>query len=267
MYQLQLLDELKDFTNLKNLIESDDWIIEQKIDGQRVCLVIEKGKAKAYNRKGVEITFPAKILKKLEQFTNVSCILDGEYLNGTFYVFDMFSVGGNDFSHKELKQRRFVMRAIVKNMKLEEIKSLDFASNTTDKAQLIRNLKAINAEGIVAKKATSPYLFGAKNPQTLKYKFYKSIDCVIGTTWVDGKQSAELLLKDKNEFIEVARCKIDPGTLNVLKYGDVVEVKYLYATPSKRLYQPIFTRLRNDKDADECTVDQMVETCKTIPVR
>lgn len=268
MYQLQLLSEIKDFTNLKNIIESKDWIIEQKIDGQRVCLSIDRGQVKAYNRKGVEITFPTKIKQKIAPFTDVSCALDGEYLNGVFYAFDMFNLGGHDISFKILKHRKFIMRSVIRKLAIEEIKSLDSASETVTKAKLIQELKKNKAEGVVAKKLDSQYLFGNKSPDALKYKFYKSLDCVVGETWYNDKQSCQLLLKDEDgTFKEVAKCKVTPSILNMLNFGDVVEVKYLYATSSNRLYQPIFTRLRNDKHAEECGMNQMIETCKTISVK
>ena len=40
----------------------------------------------------------------------------------------------------------------------------------------------------------------------------------------------------------------------------VAEVKYLYATDDKVLFQPVFVRTRDDKEASACTIDQLVQT-------
>lgn len=268
MKKLQLLSEIKDFTSLKAIIESDDWIIEQKIDGQRISVHVNRGITTAYNRKGVELTVPKELSKQFLPFENKSMILDGEYLNGIYYVFDVLSLGHAEVDYKPLKQRKILLRATVKSLKIPQLVNVRSASGTTDKASLIRDLKKVKAEGIVAKNLDAAYSYGNKTENMLKYKFYKTVDCVVGETWYNNKQAVQLLLKNEEEtFIEVGKCKVVPGVLQKLEYGDVVEVKYLYATPSKRLYQPIFSNIRTDKHASECDINQLVGTCKNILVK
>jgi hypothetical protein len=40
---------------------------------------------------------------------------------------------------------------------------------------------------------------------------------------------------------------------------DVVEVRYLYATRSNHIVQPVLLRKRNDKRADDCLLNQLVK--------
>lgn len=268
MKKLQLLSEIKDFTNVKTIIESDDWIVEQKIDGQRVALHCNRGEARMFNRKGNELTVPKPIAKSLSNFPDRSFILDGEYLNGTYYAFDALSIGGKDIDFKILKHRKFLMRPMVKTLKIPEIKSVDWATTAKDKALLIRQLKDMRAEGIVAKNLQSIYSYGNRTEDMLKYKFYKTADCIVGETWVNGKQAVQLLVLDKNNnFIDIGKCKVVPSMLKKLSFGDIIEVKYLYATSSNRLYQPIFSKKRNDKTKEECRLDQLIGTCKEILVK
>jgi ATP-dependent DNA ligase len=44
----------------------------------------------------------------------------------------------------------------------------------------------------------------------------------------------------------------------------VAEVEYLYATEDDQLFQPVFLRLRDDKEPDECTLDQLVRTSRDV---
>jgi hypothetical protein len=42
----------------------------------------------------------------------------------------------------------------------------------------------------------------------------------------------------------------------------VAEVRYLYATDADILYQPVFVQLRDDKDAADCGIGQLVRTSR-----
>jgi len=44
----------------------------------------------------------------------------------------------------------------------------------------------------------------------------------------------------------------------------VAEVKYLYATDDQQLFQPVFVRLRDDKKARECLLEQLRSTDRSI---
>jgi ATP-dependent DNA ligase len=44
----------------------------------------------------------------------------------------------------------------------------------------------------------------------------------------------------------------------------VAEVQYLYATDDDILFQPVFVQLRDDKDPEECTLDQLVRTNREV---
>ncbi len=40
--------------------------------------------------------------------------------------------------------------------------------------------------------------------------------------------------------------------------GDLIEVRYLYATGARRLYQAIYLRKRDDQSDSDCTIDQLI---------
>jgi ATP-dependent DNA ligase len=44
----------------------------------------------------------------------------------------------------------------------------------------------------------------------------------------------------------------------------IAEVQYHYATETEQLYQPVFIRLRDDKSAQECRLDQLSKTRRDV---
>jgi len=44
----------------------------------------------------------------------------------------------------------------------------------------------------------------------------------------------------------------------------VAEVRYLYATEDEQLFQPVFVRLREDKPAQDCKLDQLEKTRRDV---
>lgn len=74
-----------------------------------------------------------------------------------------------------------------------------------------------------------------------------------------GAENAILGAYDREgNLVEVGACSMigKPDA----RPGDVAEVRYLYATPpTMRLYgPPNFVRVRDDKRAAECSIDQLV---------
>jgi ATP-dependent DNA ligase len=44
----------------------------------------------------------------------------------------------------------------------------------------------------------------------------------------------------------------------------VAEVRYLYATDSMNLFQPVFVRARTDKAEKDCVIDQLKQTNRDV---
>lgn len=119
-------------------------------------------------------------------------------------------------------------------------------------------------EGVILKRADSRYDRGNRSPNWLKAKFVVTAEVVVLAVRDDGKESASLGMVSGSKVIEVGRCSLI-GKPNVIP-GDVVEVRYLYAlNPARpRLYQPTLLRVRTDKSVEECTLDQLRFTNKTV---
>ena len=145
------------------------------------------------------------------------------------------------------------------------------AATKKEKRALYDRLVAQVAEGIVFKERDAPYKGGRPSsggPQR-KHKLVKSCDVIVSEN--AGNAYTMVVLDGKKRFVVG---KVFAGTTNetrkqldaLLADGEepVCEVKYLYASDSDQLYQPVFVRLRTDKDGAGCTRDQLLKTNKTV---
>ena len=87
----------------------------------------------------------------------------------------------------------------------------------------------------------------------------RDVDQVSKTLTVhDVREPIAPLVVDRDE----SRAELDDR----LAAGErpVAEVRYLYATEDEQLYQPVFIRLRDDKDPLECLRSQLEKTRRDV---
>jgi bifunctional non-homologous end joining protein LigD len=123
---------------------------------------------------------------------------------------------------------------------------------------MLQELQDSKAEGIVFKKMSAAYLQG-KAHQHFKLKFWKMLDCFVIEKNRDGKDAVELAVYKSGEVYRICGASLigkeREGKINV---GDVVEIKYLYATSTWQAVQPTILRKRDDKLPIECMIEQMI---------
>jgi bifunctional non-homologous end joining protein LigD len=139
---------------------------------------------------------------------------------------------------------------------------------------------ARHLEGVMAKKKESVYVTG-RSHAWLKIKDEKTVDCVIvgyvtktrtiaslalglydagGLTYVGqvGTGFSESLLGELVKVLVRARSDVAlPKEVLSVVPDKVCEVRYLQYTDDNRLRAPVFVRMRDDKPAAECTIDQV----------
>lgn len=117
--------------------DDDNFIFELKLDGVRCVAFLDKGQAKLYNRRGIEITHKFPELSSIHKQTKKRCILDGELISlidekpnfhailsrslakgkvginagmtkhpALFLVFDIVYVDGHDITQQPLLSRK-----------------------------------------------------------------------------------------------------------------------------------------------------------------
>jgi DNA ligase D-like protein (predicted ligase) len=207
----------------------------------------------------------------------------------SYVVFDILAYRGESLFNTPLMKRKEVLREALREGKRVVI--ADFVEEHGE-AYYEAVLK-LGLEGIVAKRKTSIYEPGKRSSDWLKIKRIKSVDCIIvGFTKGKGEREESfgaLLLAlyqgDELRYVGKVGTGFDEATLRSLreqleklrvdslelagyegvkeasfvKPEFVAEIAYDSVTRDLRLRMPRFVRLRLDKPASECSVEQLGE--------
>jgi bifunctional non-homologous end joining protein LigD len=268
----QLLNPIEP-EQVPKLLADDRLIAQQKLDGNRVLVHVGET-LRATNRSGQLTTIHASIFAALEWLPH-GTVIDGELVPGdegpVYWLFDVLQVAGEDLRELGYLERWQRLDAEIEPAVDHPIRILDYAHGHAAKQDLYERLLAANAEGIVFKHKDAPYQPGrpSSGGKQLKHKFVKSADVVI---LENAGNAYRMAVYDGDELREVG--KVFSGTTNEsraelderLAAGErpVAEVRYLYATDDEQLYQPVFIRLRDDKDPIECLRGQLQKTRRDV---
>lgn len=242
------------------LVMDDEWVMEQKLDGHRVLVLVLHSGLQTLNRNGVPYTkgFPESAHKLATDHFRPGDIIDGELVGDEYWAFDMLRTGVRDATMMEYVERRQHLKAH------QYPNTLPMARTTEEKARLMRRIRTEGGEGVVAKHLYAPYEKGIRSNKMLKVKYVKTIDCIVTEVDRNGKEAIGLGVMGEDGLTEIGACSmLGKGTVAV---GDVVMVRYLYALhpEAPRLYQPTFLTKRDDKEPVDCTLDQIVYTSKSV---
>jgi len=282
-------------TGTKAILKSTEYIFEPKLDGYRALCEKKAGTLRFTSRNNRDITreFPELAFSDL---IKADCVLDGEIViydeegnpsfsllqrrkhHGrppTYVAFDILELEGRNLKTLPLSARKRTLAGVV-----EEGRNLQTMPGTADGERLWDVITARHLEGVMAKKKESPYVTG-RSHAWLKIKDEKTVDCVIvgyvaktrtiaslalglydagSLAYVGqvGTGLSESLLGDlATELIRAGSDVALPKNVQHVVPDKVCEVRYLQYTKDHRLRGPVFVRMRDDKPADECTIDQV----------
>jgi len=246
------------------------------LDGELV--VFKEGKPDFYllaEREHVGSKARAEILSKINPATLV--------------VFDILHLDGKDLIELPLIERKKILENVVR----ESERILISAYVVGEGKKFFEEVKAKGLEGIIAKRIDSTYEIGKRSRNWLKIKALNSLDAIIcgytlgegerekyfgalllgamhegklryigrvGTGW-DKRDLEELTQKLKK--IEIEKNPFDvfeeePSILEKVRWVKpklVCEVQFLELTEDLKLRAPSFKRLREDKAAEECSLE------------
>lgn len=218
-----------------------------------------------------------------------------EDLKIQFQVFDVLSINGENTCDITLIDRKKLLEKLL-DKKNDIIKYSDYIK---EKGLEFFDLARQNGlEGIIAKKADSLYYPGTRTSEWLKIKHHKTVEAVIaGFTQPAGSREnfGALILgiwnKNKLQYIGHTGSGFNEKSLKEigklfkpliqkdspfdkliktntpatwLKPVLVGEIKYSEWTKDRHLRQPIFLRLRDDKKANEITMEAIKPIKKII---
>jgi len=91
----QLLTAIDDGEAAAAKLLDDNFAAQQKFDGKRIILAVDRSSTTAHNRSGLVCEISRNILDQAKQLQGIApLILDGEWLNQTkaFHAFDLLEV-------------------------------------------------------------------------------------------------------------------------------------------------------------------------------
>jgi bifunctional non-homologous end joining protein LigD len=211
-----------------------------------------------------------------------------------YYVFDVLSINGTDTTDLPLLERKALLKKLI--TKGDVIKYSDHIEEHG--IDFFEVAKERNLEGIMAKKADSLYHPGARTREWLKIKHHQSQEAIItgftepagsrnyfGALVLGIKEGKELkyvghtgsgfdqvTLKKMHELLKPLIQKASPFKEKVktnmpvtwVKPVLVCEIKYTEFTRDGHMRHPIFLRLRQDKKANQVTMEATEKIKKTV---
>ena len=176
--------------------DSRDWVFETKWDGFRLVARIENRSVTLYSRSGLIVSDTYKTIAKASEKFRKDAVIDGELValdergasrfqllqnalrssaNLHYCVFDIMFLDGNDLRGLPLVERKERLRAVLPKDPL-----LIYSQHWPEHGKrLFREAQKLDLEGIMAKRAQSRYLSGARSKDWLKIKTAKRQEAVI----------------------------------------------------------------------------------------
>jgi len=246
----QLLNPIED---AQSYIDDDNYLAQEKKDGERRMIIVDDNGVKGLNKKGEEVSVSREIINSISD----NCILDGEIVGNTLYVFDILSLYKKDLTKKSCAERNVILNTLSFG---NSVIIVETTYTKKGKQKLFDKLKSERREGIVFKNINSPYTIGrpSSGGNQLKFKFYKTATFIVANA-TNNKRSVGLELIDNKTKQRVFMGKVTiPPNYDVPAIGDLVEVRYLYAYRGGAIYQPVYLGKRNDSDLTDATMNQIV---------
>ncbi|MFF2273588.1 ATP-dependent DNA ligase [Agromyces sp. NPDC058136] len=192
------------------LLRDGDWDLEWKWDGIRALARVEGGRVTLRSRNGIDVTERYPELHRLPELVDGDAVLDGEIValdeagRPSFGVlqqrmsltkpreiaavaasvpvrlllFDVLEAGGEALVDEPYRVRRARLAALVRPRRGVPVEVPAAASGDPEAA--LEESRLLGLEGLVAKRAASPYRSGMRSDDWLKLKLTRTQEVVIG---------------------------------------------------------------------------------------
>jgi bifunctional non-homologous end joining protein LigD len=214
--------------------------------------------------------------------------IQAEEAPAALVAFDMLQDGDAILFAQEWQERRRRLEQLLRSAGLKNVR---LSETTPDGGQMVGRAAAAGWEGVIAKRTTSTYKPGARSSDWLKLKLQYRAEFVVGG-WTEPRKTREhigaLLLGYfdgegrlryvghmgggfTREGLAEMHKRLEPLERGTTPFVDppktnepahwvepkiVVEVKFAEWTADKKLRQPIFLGIRDDKDARDVGLER-----------
>jgi ATP-dependent DNA ligase len=255
----QLLTAIDDGQEAATRLLDPNYAAQQKFDGKRILLHIDRRSITAFNREGLSCAISANILAEAKRFTIIApIVLDSEWIRETkkLYAFDLLELNGTDLRPLKFIDRQTQLSTTLGAAQTTTILAARTETRQEGKISLLTQIYNFNLEGIVLKKLDSSYRID-RQPDQFKYKFTHVSSFLI--TKRNQKDSVDLgLLNPGGTLIEVGSVKIRSRHFSHVCEGMIIDVRYSHAFPdSNKIYQPRMIAIRDDLQPQSCVLSQL----------
>ena len=282
--------------------DDPDWVFEDKFDGFRMVAEIRRGRVALYSRNGKIISHSYVEVAKALEGVKADAVIDGELVaigkDGVshfqllqnalrheakllYCAFDLMFAAGEDLRALPLLERKKRLKALLPRHKL-----IAFSKHCKDSGtKFFAQAELRHLEGIMAKRADSPYASGRRTADWLKVKTAQRQEVVIAgftaprrtrpffgalvlavrdaDAWryighVGTGFSYRVLEELHRKFVRLKTAKSPfPGKVKNervttwVRPSLVAEVKFAEWTSKGELRQPVYLGLRSDKNAKD----------------
>lgn len=250
----ELLTEVTEGT-VEHLLRSPDYWMQDKSDGHSRGVVKTDGEIFGINKLGKRVALSAELHAELARIPLNTFQIDAELVGQRLIARDI--TNANMDIHQLPYENRFkILVAALAGADPKLATVVETWEGKANKTAALERQKELNREGVTFKLKSAPHRAG-RNGQHKKFKFVKTLSAIAGQPGATGKDSVDINLIDAKHggYIRVASVSLI-GKPEV-KAGDILEVRYLYAFPSKKLSQARLERIRDDIDPSECTTSQL----------
>ena len=155
---------LEDTNSPLEFVASDEWVAQEKLNGERMVVMVKEGQVSAYNRQGEPKELPA-VVEAVALTSPVDFILDGEWVDGGFVAFDALSISGVDLTSLPQVSRFAALQTISPFLTVRQ------ATTQAEKVEMLETIRVEKGEGVVLD--ANPNHF--RNPPKVKRVIYKDI--------------------------------------------------------------------------------------------
>lgn len=256
----QLLTALDDGTEAAARLLDPTYAVQQKFDGERTLIHVEKHSITAYNKKGLTCTISKDVLNQAQRFTPLAPLMfDGEWIRQvrSFYSFDLLELEGTNLRDQKFIDRIGLLGTILQPGATSLIHAARTEIQEAGKIALLTQIRDSNLEGIVLKRLAGIYTL-RREPRDYKHKFTHDASFIVLRR--NERASVDLGVYDDNHrLVEVGSVQIRDAYFdrNIKGAGIVLEVRYMHAFSSNQIYQPRMIAIRKDVHPDECLLSQL----------
>ena len=284
-----------------------DWVFESKWDGFRIVAAIEKRSVTLYSRNGLIVSDNYMPITRALEKVKSDAVIDGELVaidahgisrfqllqnalntaaNLRYCMFDVMFLGGKDLRGLPLLERKERLRALLPKDPL-----LIYSEHLPEHGKrYFREVQKAGLEGIIAKRAQSRYLSGARSKDWLKIKTSRRQEAVVvgftaprrtrpyfgalvlavrdGGAWRYighvGTGFSHAMLKDLHAKLWPLRTASSPfkqrvkdeATTTWIKPKLVAEVRFTEWTSAGEMRHPALLGIREDKKPTEVVLEK-----------